>query len=140
MELNRELVERRIREIHDSMEIIGKIVSKRFEDLSVMEILAMRYAAIQLVEASASICVHILMTLLDERPEGYPDCFIRLSEKEILPGDLAIRLASAARLRNLLVHRYWDISDLRVYADVKGGLSDFQEFVSRVRSLMGDKS
>lgn len=41
-------------------------------------------------------------------------------------------MASAARLRNLLVHRYWVISDEKVYESVKEGLKDFGVFISYV--------
>ncbi|MEM2127271.1 MAG: HepT-like ribonuclease domain-containing protein [Candidatus Bathyarchaeia archaeon] len=47
------------------------------------------------------------------------------------------RLASAARLRNLLVHRYWTIMDERVYESVKKGLKDFEEFISQIRRFQG---
>jgi uncharacterized protein YutE (UPF0331/DUF86 family) len=45
-------------------------------------------------------------------------------------------LASAARLRNLLVHRYWVISDERVYESVKSGLKGFEEFITCVRVFL----
>jgi len=50
---------------------------------------------------------------------------------------LGLEAASAARLRNLLVHRYWAISDERVYESIKNGLRDFEEFVARVRAFLG---
>jgi len=53
-----------------------------------------------------------------------------------LPESLALRLASAARLRNLLVHRYWDIDDEKVYESVKEGLGDFEGFIDAVRRFL----
>ncbi len=135
MDLNEDLIFSRIREINDALGLLKELTSREFNSLSRVELLAMRYAVIQLVEASASICVHLLENL-GERPLGYPDCFIRMGERRILPRELASRLAAAARLRNLLVHRYWEISDLRVYESVKKGLSDFNEFISHMRALM----
>ncbi|MFH2110831.1 MAG: HepT-like ribonuclease domain-containing protein [Candidatus Bathyarchaeota archaeon] len=64
---------------------------------------------------------HLLSRLFDERAEGYADCFKRLGERKAIAEELAGRLASAARLRNLLVHRYWEIDDRRVYSSIKGG-------------------
>ncbi len=49
---------------------------------------------------------------------------------------LAHRLALAARLRNLLVHRYWAISDVRVYESVREGLNDFESYIRYVRLLL----
>jgi uncharacterized protein YutE (UPF0331/DUF86 family) len=61
---------------------------------------------------------------------------IRLGVKGVLSEGLASRLASAARLRNLLVHRYWVISDEKVYESVKNGLKDFEEFITCVRVFL----
>ncbi|MCC5998700.1 MAG: hypothetical protein LM573_06445 [Thermofilum sp.] len=55
-----EPIEARTREINDAIQIISSIASKRFEDLTLYEKLSLRYLLIQLVEASASICIRIL--------------------------------------------------------------------------------
>jgi uncharacterized protein YutE (UPF0331/DUF86 family) len=132
-----ESINARIREINDALQTLRDILAKRFEELTLYERLSLRYLVIQLVEASASICVRILSSFYNEVAEGFPQCFARLGAKGVLPEDLASRLASAARLRNLLVHRYWAISDERVYESVKNGLRDFEEFVARVRAFLG---
>jgi len=134
--LNSELIEARIREINDALQVLKGILVKRFEELTVYERLSLRYLVIQLVEASASICMRILLSVYDEVVEGFPHCFIRLGVKGVLSESLASRLASAARLRNLLVHRYWVISDERVYESVKSGLKDFEEFITCVRVFL----
>jgi len=52
------------------------------------------------------------------------------------PKGLASKLASVARLRNLLVHRYWTIVDEKVYESAKKGLKDFEDFVTHVRRFL----
>jgi len=47
-------------------------------------------------------------------------CFSRLGTEGAIPKELAFKLSATARLRNLLVHRYWTISDEKVYESVKG--------------------
>ncbi|MFW6111124.1 MAG: type VII toxin-antitoxin system HepT family RNase toxin [Thermoproteota archaeon] len=101
---------------------------------------SMKYLVIQLVEAAAGVGIRVLSTVFDETAEAYPQCFIRLEERGVVSPDLAHRLAAAARLRNLLVHRYWEIDDQKVYNSVKEGLEDFQEFVKQVRNLMEDRA
>lgn len=49
---------------------------------------------------------------------------------------MASRLSSTARLRNLLVHRYWVIDDEKVYENAKKGLGDFEDFTAHVRSFL----
>jgi len=136
MKVDEELVEARIREINDAIQMLRGILSREYGELSIYERLSMRYLVVQLVEAASSICVHLLISVYGERPQGYPDCFMRLGVKGVLPRGLAERLASAARLRNLLVHRYWVIDDERVYESVRRGLKDFEEFVSRIRESL----
>jgi len=61
MSINRELIEARIREINDSIEMVEQLLSKRYEEMALYELLSLRYLLIQLVEASLSICVHLLL-------------------------------------------------------------------------------
>jgi uncharacterized protein YutE (UPF0331/DUF86 family) len=133
---DREMIESRIRDINDALQLLSSLVLKSFDDLSIYEKISIRYLVIQLVEASASICVRILLSLYNESVESYAQCFHRMAVKGIIPGDLAHRLASAARLRNLLVHRYWAISDVRVYESVREGLNDFESYIRYVRLLL----
>jgi uncharacterized protein YutE (UPF0331/DUF86 family) len=138
MGLNLDAVEARFREINDALIDLRRLLWKNFEELSVHERMSMRYLVIQLVEAAASISVHLLSRLFDERAEGYAECFRRLGDRKVIGKGLAERLASAARLRNLLVHRYWEIDDRRVYSSIKEGVEDFEVFKKEVRSLVGE--
>ena len=139
MSINIEFIDARIREVNDTISLLNELVVKEFNELTLYEKLSMRYLVIELVEATASICVHILMNMYNEKPEEYPDCFIRLGMKGIVPENLAKKLALAARLRNLLVHRYWFIDDGKVYENVKKGLKDFEEFVTYIRKFLENK-
>jgi len=76
----------------------------------------------------------------DVSARGFPECFGRLGGKGVIPGDLASKLSSAARLRNLLVHRYWVINDEKVYESVKKGVKDFEVFVVHVRGFLRDRA
>ena len=134
--LNLDAVEARFREINDASLVVGGLMEKDFEELSIHERMSLRYLVIQLVEAAASVSVHLLSRLFDERVEGYADCFRRMGARKVIAEGLSERLASAARLRNLLVHRYWEIDDRRVYTSIEGGIEDFEVFKREVRSFM----
>jgi uncharacterized protein YutE (UPF0331/DUF86 family) len=136
MGLNPDAAEARFREINEALTDLRGLLGKNFEELSVHERMSMRYLVIQIVEAAASVSVHLLSRLFDERAEGYADCFRRLGERKAIAEGLAERLASAARLRNLLVHRYWEVDDRRVYSSIKEGVEDFEAFKKDVRSFM----
>jgi len=134
--LNREMVESRIREVNDASQLLRRLLNKGYENLSIYDKLSMRYLIIQLVEAAAGICVEVFSSIYGETVEGFPECFIRLGEKGIIPRETAYSLASASRLRNLLVHRYWVIDDEKIYSSTQEGLNDFHEFIKRVREIL----
>ncbi|MFQ6062788.1 MAG: DUF86 domain-containing protein [Methanosarcinales archaeon] len=134
------MIEARIREINDAKDILKTALGKNYEELTIHENMSMRYLVVQLVEASAGICMHILSRAYTERAENYPDCFIRLGAKGIIPKDLEVSLVSAARLRNLLVHRYWEVDDKKVYNSVKNGLKDFEEYVVFIKKYLERRS
>ncbi len=137
--VNAEMIEARIREINDAAMLLRELTSRPYGEPTRYDILAMRYLVIQLVEAASSACLHPLAAQ-GERAEGYPECFLRLSRKGIMSNSLASRLASAARLRNLLVHRYWTIDDERVFESVRERLRDFKEFVRILRGIIDRES
>ncbi len=56
--------------------------------------------------------------------------------KNIIPKDLAEKLSSAARLRNLLVHRYWTIMDEKVYESIKNEMENFKNFVLYIKEFL----
>jgi uncharacterized protein YutE (UPF0331/DUF86 family) len=58
------------------------------------------------------------------------------AQSHLISEDLAAKLSSAARLRNLIVHRYWIIKDEIVYESVRGGLKDFEDFTLNIRRLL----
>ena len=136
MPINDDLIRKRISEIREGVALLRRYLEKEFRELDISETLSIRYLIIQLVEAASSICMHILSSMYQEYPEGYPACFLTMAKKGLIPRDLGERLARAARLRNLLVHRYWEIDDEKVYEAVKRGFKDFIEFVKIIERLI----
>ena len=94
MVVDRDVVEARVREIRDAVGLLGELAAKGFEELSLHERLSMRYLVIQLVEAAAGLCVHLLAEEFGEKAESYPGCFSRLGEHGVVPRGLAAKLAS----------------------------------------------
>lgn len=135
--VNRDMITSLLSDLRGAMHRARELTARPFDDLGVYERLALRYLVIELVEASAVICVHLLRALYYVEVEGYPHCFLRMGELGLIPARLAERLARAARLRNLVVHRYWVIDDRRLYEEVKRGLSDFEEYASTVEGVLG---
>ena len=59
-----------------------------------------------------------------------------LAEKKTIPISLGESLVRATRLRNILVHRYWDVDDKKVYQSAKEEISDFKEFAELILKVI----
>lgn len=52
---------------------------------------------------------------------------------EVLPEALASHLAKMAGFRNLLIHKYWEIEDKKVYQYIKTEIGNIQQYLKIVR-------
>ena len=136
MPINRDLLKKQISDIREALANARGLIEKPFGELSLYEKLALRYIIIELVEASASACIHVLRELYGVFVENYPECFRKLSDLGLLPKRLAENLVSAARLRNLVVHRYWVMDDKKLYYLAKDGLKVFEEYAEILERLL----
>jgi len=100
------------------------------------DIYSLRYLLIAAVEAMANICNHILTRVTGQMPKGYPDCFEKLSDAKIITKDLSDMLKKAASLRNIIIHKYWEVDDRKVFKSVKENISDFEEFLRQINEFM----
>ncbi|HID89047.1 MAG TPA: DUF86 domain-containing protein [Anaerolineae bacterium] len=123
----------RIAEAQEKAARLGKLSEEEFlGDFRNTE--SAKYLLIVAVEAALDLCQHLAARGGGRAPESYADCFTVLHEMGILPADLAESLRRMARLRNLLVHLYWEVDDRRVYYILQeslGDLTSFREVVSR---------
>jgi uncharacterized protein YutE (UPF0331/DUF86 family) len=69
-------------------------------------------------------------------PKGYPDCFEKLSTAQIITEELGERLKKAASLRNIVIHKYWEIDDHKVFNSVKENIGDFEEFLKQINEFI----
>ncbi|MEQ9713904.1 MAG: type VII toxin-antitoxin system HepT family RNase toxin [Candidatus Asgardarchaeia archaeon] len=136
MSLNKTFLQDRINEIIVNVEKAKEILAADFSSLSWRDVYSLRYIIISLVEASGSICLHILRRKYGIKPSGYGECFKKLSEVGIISKELGEKLVKIAKLRTLLVHHYWATDDRRLYEESKKGISDFMDFVSNIRDVI----
>ncbi|MBI5378743.1 MAG: DUF86 domain-containing protein [Nitrospirae bacterium] len=99
-------------------------------------IYSLRYLLIEAVEAMANICNHILARTTGQVPKGYPDCFEKLADGGILTKELSMKLKKMAGLRNILIHRYWQIDDRRVFRTTRDNIGDFEEFLRQINKVI----
>lgn len=84
------------------------------------------------IQCTLDIGNHFLSNLKLRAPNEYREIFIILAENKILPAELADRLASAAGLRNILVHDYLELDVERVHEFLRERLGDFEEFAKAI--------
>ena len=80
---------------------------------------ALRYAIVEIVESLALISQRIARAM-DYPLEGYVEAMKFYSKAHILDEDIVKGLVRLARLRNLIMHRYWEIADNRIVAEARG--------------------
>lgn len=100
------------------------------------EIYALRYLLIEAVEAMANICNHLLTRMAGQVPKGYPDCFEKLSEAGIITKELGEKLKKLASLRNILIHKYWEIDDRKIFRSAKENIGDFEQFLRQINEFI----
>jgi uncharacterized protein YutE (UPF0331/DUF86 family) len=91
--------------------------------------MATRYSAQELGQAAIDIAFHICAFNKFHEPTKYREAFVILAENNILPNDLATKLANWAGLRNLLIHFYGDVDDSQLYDIIQNDLEIFDQFI-----------
>jgi uncharacterized protein YutE (UPF0331/DUF86 family) len=132
--VDRDAVVSRIRDAVEAIAELKRLTSKSFAEMSIDEVYSMRYNVIVLVETLASICLHVATEHFELRPRSYAECFREVSQR--LGVECFRDLEALARLRNLLVHRYWAVRDDMVYSNIKTDFKCINEFIEKVRRLM----
>lgn len=100
------------------------------------------YRVERLLELVVQVAVDVVTHELAERrvtPDSYRDAFRQAGRAELIPDELAGRLADAAGLRNVLVHMYDDIDYEVVAPSVDRALDDFTSFLELYRDRLRER-
>lgn len=100
---------------------------------------ASKYLLVTTIEDVLSVANHIIASEGWRSPADYADAFVVLRERGLLSRDLAERLASMARFRNLLVHVYAEVDDARVHRFLERDLGDLDGFSVAVLDLLSEE-
>ena len=58
------------------------------------------------------------------------------SDAKIITGKLGDKLKKVASLRNILIHKYWEIDDRKVLKSAKENIGDFEEFLRQINEFI----
>ncbi|MBE3587841.1 MAG: DUF86 domain-containing protein [Thermoanaerobacteraceae bacterium] len=136
--INHELVGEKIADMEKALAIldqISRIPEKDFLEDQIL-ISGAKYQLIVAIEAAQNLCNHLAARVAREAPESYADCFRILGRKRIISKELALKLASMARFRNLLVHQYGKVDDSTVYQILKNDTGDISKYTEEIRGFL----
>ena len=141
MEVNLENLKKRVGDIRENNEKIKKYASIPDGEFWKDErnLLAIKHLLLQSIEASGSICTHILAKKFFKSSSSFPECFESLYNSNVISKELAERLRKMARFRNILVHRYWEIEDEKILGYARNNLGDFDQFLESIINYLGIK-
>ena len=123
-----------ISEIKESITDVRKFteVSQKEFWADKRNILAVEHLLLRAIEATANICSHIAARKLQKGVESPAECFELLEKEKLINKNLSTSLRRMARFRNILVHRYWEVDERKVYQYAKENLVDFEKFIEIV--------
>jgi uncharacterized protein YutE (UPF0331/DUF86 family) len=132
--VDRDKIAQRVSEIRTAAEGLRGYAALDAEQFvaDLEKVYAARYLFVTAAEAAISLCSHLASRALHKVPEGYAACFGLLVQAGCLEPELGRHMAQIAALRNLLVHRYWDIDDRRVHASLPGDTATLDSFAAAV--------
>jgi uncharacterized protein YutE (UPF0331/DUF86 family) len=134
--VDRERLERVLRDLERAVKFMERALSRPLDEFVNNDeaVYAVRYAVIESVEAAVQAGL-IILRGSGARPGSYCEVFEMLGERGVIPRDLAAAMRRFAGLRNLLVHRYWEVDDARLYRELReGGLDVLKRFAAAVRA------
>ena len=139
--VDEEFIKRVLSDAREALEELRSIVSKplstvlRSRDLRY----AMRFSVVLLVEALTDAAQHILVRCFNTEPTSYSDAMTKLGVTGVVPQGVADAAAKLARLRNLVIHRYWEVDDARIYRSAaEGGIDSVERMINMVERWVRD--
>ena len=134
MELDKEFINLRIDVIERNLAEIQEITAEGYSHFksNYRDELAAKQALLESIEACIDISNYIISTQGFRRPMDYKDIFLIMGEQDILDKTLSRKMQEMAKFRNVLVHRYINIENERLFQLMENETSDFKEFIRQI--------
>lgn len=118
---------------------LGRLVSIPEAEFSADrdKVAGFRYHVVVAAEAAVEIAMHLISRKGFRTPAGYKDAFSVLQEESILTAEVCALMRSLAGVRNLLVHQYWTVDDLRLRREMGASLPGLASFLAQIGRCIG---
>ena len=90
----------------------------------------------ELIEAAIDINTHIIVQTGNRVPDDYFESFIKAGEYNIIPKNIAGKLAPSAGLRNRLVHEYDLLDHFRILEAVKIAEDLYPRYIKAIEDYL----
>ncbi len=139
--IDKTIIEGKLDIIELNLKFLGEFKNVNSEEFieNYRDVQAVKYSLLEIIEACIDIANHIISAEGYRRAEEYADMFEILKENRIISKNLASNLGDMASFRNLLVHRYGEVDNIRVLEVVKSDLGDILEFEKTVEGFISEK-
>jgi uncharacterized protein YutE (UPF0331/DUF86 family) len=140
--LDVDVVGRRLRLLRDTLDqlaSLGEITPARLEAAPIERAAVERLLQVA-VDLAVDVNAHVAVAELGRAPATGRESFLAMAEAGVLDAGLAERLAPAAGLRNVLVHRYVEISVEPVARAVAELLDGLRAYVAQVAGFLAERS
>lgn len=138
MELDRDIVEKKIASIKDYLSDLEKIKDLSLEEYrsDVFRKRGIEKTLINIIQAAIDINNYLLAKVSKAAAADNYDSFMQLGERNIVPKEFAARIAPAAGLRSRLVHEYDKIDDGTAHASIQEALRQFPDYIQHIRAFL----
>ena len=133
--IDKDVFQKLTREVAEAIEEVGGIISLDVESFlkDRRARFSLRYSIVLIIESLADIAVAILEKDFNEIVESHRDAIMKLRDKGLLGSRVAESIARLVSLRNLIVHRYSIVDDLKIYESAKNsGVENIERFIEEV--------
>ncbi len=138
--MRKEIIRTKIKEIEESIELVGENLPDTFEVFSSMGLIKDGiYKRIEFaIENVFDICAIINTDLELGIPGDDEEIVENLVKNTILSEEMREKLKLMKGFRNIVVHRYGKIDDNLAFAILKKNIRDFYDFIRRVEEILED--
>ncbi|MDI7267215.1 MAG: DUF86 domain-containing protein [Myxococcota bacterium] len=98
---------------------------------------SLRYHIVLAAEAAVEIAGHLISRRGFRAPRSYKDAIDVLHEEAVIEEAVRDAVRGLAGVRNLVVHRYWEVDDTRLRREIGTALPLIEAFLAQVGSFIG---
>jgi uncharacterized protein YutE (UPF0331/DUF86 family) len=137
MKLRTKIIQHKIKEIENSLNIIQDNLPDSFQEFKQLGLVKDGlYKKVEFcIENVIDILSIINSDLRNEIPSNEEDIIQDSEDKKIISKSLSNKLKEMKGLRNILVHKYGKIQDELAFENIKAGLDDFQDFINEIEKF-----